>query len=392
MSLNTACFRRRAAGLLLSALLLAGFFVNAGALTLAQSPMATPSLSAQSAILIDAADGQVFFARNADREMPMASTTKIMTALLLLEAGGAEEIFTVTKEMVTVEGTSMGLLPGNQVSRYALACGMLLASGNDAANAAAYWMDGSLPAFARRMNERAAALGMAHTYFVTPSGLDTQGHYSTASDMALLARVALQNPAFREICGRRTVRVAFGSPPYLRTITNHNKLLGTLEGCIGVKTGFTKKSGRCLISAAERNGVTLIAVTLNAPDDWEDHRRLYDFGFSLFHPIPLEDGGGNILLPVVGGKAGVLRLQPAWVPVAQLRSFPDNIRREILMRPFEYAPLDKGGVLGLARYYTGTRLLAEVPLVAENSVAQRTAQAAQKLSLWQRILRFFRKD
>ena len=349
-------------------------------------------LSAKSAVLIDAANVQVLYAKDCDAQRPMASTTKIMTALLLLEAGEPGLSFPVTDKMVRVEGTSMGLREGDRVSRYALAAGMLLASGNDAANAAAIHLAGSLPDFARCMNDRAARIGMARTHFVTPSGLDAPGHVSTAYDMALLAWEALQNQAFREICGQTAMRVSYGSPPYMRTLRNHNRLLRELPGCIGVKTGFTRDAGRCLVSAVEREGRTLIAVTLSAPGDWEDHKRLYDYGFSRFHPIALDDAALPIArMPVAGGVSAHANIALYETPVAQVRVMPFRVRRELLIRPFEYAPLAAGKIVGTARYYDGDILLAEVPLVVQKTVEMaRPDYSSAKQGIWGRIRAWWR--
>jgi D-alanyl-D-alanine carboxypeptidase/D-alanyl-D-alanine carboxypeptidase (penicillin-binding protein 5/6) len=351
-------------------------------------------LSAKSAVLIDAASAQVLYAKDCDAQRPVASTTKIMTALLLLEAGEPALSFPVTEEMVRVEGTSMGLRAGDVVSRYALAAGMLLASGNDAANAAAIHLAGTLPAFARRMNERAARIGMARTHFVTPSGLDAPGHVSTAYDMALLGREALQNPAFREICGQSALRVSYGSPPYMRTLRNHNRLLRELPGCIGVKTGFTRDAGRTLVSAVEREGRTLIAVTLSAPNDWEDHRRLYGYGFAQFHPIALDDAGTPVArMPVAGGAAAAADIMLYETPMAQVRVLPFRVRRELLLRPFEYAPLPAGKIVGTARYYDGDVLLAEAPLMVQRAVdIARPVYSTARQGLWGRIKAWLRGD
>jgi D-alanyl-D-alanine carboxypeptidase/D-alanyl-D-alanine carboxypeptidase (penicillin-binding protein 5/6) len=336
----------------------------------------TLGLSARYAVLMDGNSGQVLYEKACDTQVPMASTTKIMTALLLLEAGEPELTFAVTDEMVRVEGTSMGLRAGDIVSRYALACGMLLSSGNDAANAAAIHIAGSVPAFADLMNTRAKKIGMLRTHFVTPSGLDAPastllpGHVSTAYDMALLARDALKNPVFREICGQTAVRVSYGSPPFLRTLHNHNRLLKELPGCVGIKTGFTKKAGRCLVSAVERDGRCLIAVTLSAPNDWADHRKLYDYGFAQYHPIALDDPAQPVLrMPSVGGIVPA-QIVLSEIPIANVRVMPFQIRRVLYARPFEYAPLPAGKVVGFARYYAGETLLAEVPLVVRESVTQ----------------------
>ena len=364
----------RCAALFLAFALLAGAPLTVAAHTPeAAIIVAEPTVSARYAVLIDAAGARTLFDKQAGVQAPMASTTKIMTALLLLEGGEPDLQLAVTEAMAAVEGTSMGLKAGDLVTRYGLACGMLLSSGNDAANAAAIHLAGSLRAFALRMNARAAGIGMHRTRFVNPSGLDEEGHQSTAYDMALLAREALKNPAFREICGQMRIRVSYGNPPYPRTLKNHNRLLQIVPGVIGLKTGFTKKSGRCLVSACEREGVTLIAVTLNAPDDWDDHTKLYDYGFSLYKPCQLDDPARTFALPVTGGRAVSAKLGFSAAPTALLPEKPQNLRRELLLRPFEYAPLPKGRVAGAARYYDGDVLLAEVPLVVLGTVEQRPA-------------------
>ncbi|MDR2525849.1 MAG: D-alanyl-D-alanine carboxypeptidase [Oscillospiraceae bacterium] len=349
-----------------------------------------PSVSAKHAVLIDAADARVLFARQAESPAPMASTTKIMSALLLLEAGAPETEVVATAAMVTMEGTSMGLRAGDTVSRYALACGMLLSSGNDAANTTALHLAGSTAAFAQRMNARAAQIGMEKTRFVTASGLDADGHRSTALDMALLGREALQNAAFREICGQAQIRVAYGNPPYPRTLRNHNRLVRELEGCIGLKTGFTKMAGRCLVSACTRNGVTLLAVTLNAPNDWEDHRRLYDYGFARYQSYTLDNPNASFSLPLTGGTQATARLIFARPPEVKLPETPKALRRVVLMRPFEYAPLTKGRVAGTVRYYDGGALLAEVPLVVAADYTPK-AHAPKKNGLWAKLKAFFHR-
>ena len=201
-------------------------------------------VGAAAAIVMEAETGEVLFSQDIHRQLPMASTTKIMTAWLTLEQPDLWREFTVDDDAIRVEGSSMGLQAGDAVTLYALAAGMLLASGNDAAGAAAVGISGSMAAFAGEMNRRAAMLGMNNTHFVTPSGLDAEGHYSTAYDMALLARAALQNPLFAEIAASRRMTVCYGQPPYPRSLLNHNRLLSLYGDAIGVKTGFTKKAGR----------------------------------------------------------------------------------------------------------------------------------------------------
>ena len=360
----------------------------------AQEELPDPlALSARHAVLLDAETMQVLYAKDCDAQAAMASTTKIMTALLLLEAGEPERSFIATDAMVRVEGTSMGLRGGDTVSRYALACGMLMSSGNDAANAAAIHLAGSLPAFADMMNRRAAEIGMTRTHFVTPSGLDAEGHVSTAYDMALLGLEAMRNPVFREICSQTAIRVSYGNPPYPRTLSNHNRLVRELPGCVGIKTGFTDKAGRTLVSAVERGGRLLIAVTLRAPNDWEDHRKLYDYGFAQYHPIALDDVAQPVArMPVAGGSPSAVKVMLYEAPIAYVRVMPFHIRRALLIRPFEYAPLPAGKVVGVARYYAGDALLAEVPLVIQAAVEPaRPRQAQARRGLWGRVRQFFRR-
>ena len=233
-------------------------------------------VSAKAAVVISADTGEIVYSKNSSEKLPMASTTKIMSALLCLESGDLHEPFTVDSQAIHVEGSSMGLQEGDIVTKYALACGMLLPSGNDGANAAAVEIAGSLEGFAELMNDRAKKLGLSKTFFVTPSGLEGEGHGSSAEDMAILAAEALKNETFREICSSQTIKLEYGNPPYTRWLKNTNKLLSMYDGTYGVKTGFTDEAGRCLVSACEREGKRLICVTLNAPDDWNDHIRLYD--------------------------------------------------------------------------------------------------------------------
>lgn len=230
--------------------------------------------SAKAAILINGDTGEVIYEQNADTRLPMASTTKIMTALMLCEYGRFDREITVTAEMLRVEGSSMGLLPGDRVDLRDLLYGMLLASGNDAANVTAYVLGGNIDKFVRMMNQRAQELGLVNTHFETPSGLDGDEHYTTARDLARLAMFAMKNEEFRTAASSKTATLEYGNPPYRRTLSNHNKLLKIFDGAVGVKTGFTKKSGRCLVSAAQRDGKFVIAVTLNDPNDWEDHKEL----------------------------------------------------------------------------------------------------------------------
>ena len=346
-------------------------------------------VSAQSALLMTADTGIVLYEKDAHTQRPMASTTKIMTAMLALEAADAlgDPAVEITQEMVAVEGSSMGLQEGDVITLTNLAAGMLLASGNDAANAVALYLDGSLEKFAQRMNSRAAQLGMEDTHFVTPSGLegeDANGmeHVSTAYDMALLAREALTNEKFREICSSAQYQVTFENPVKHVSYTNHNKLLTLYPGCIGVKTGFTKAAGRCLVSAAERDGVTLIAVTLNAPNDWDDHTAMLDYGFSQVEPYTMEAGDVKVTVPVVGSDTqGVLVRGGSGGTVALPQGAEDRVTREVSVPAFLYAPVGAGDLVGEVRWYLDGNLLGNAPItVRESAAVQR-----KEIGFWARL-------
>ena len=330
--------------------------------------------SAKSAVLMCLENGEVIYSKNPDKKMPMASTTKIMTSLIALEQGIPNKEIVVTDKMVSVEGTSMGLLAGDSVSFKELIYGMLLQSGNDAAHSVACIVSGSENEFSKLMNNRAAKIGMNNTSFATASGLDSENHYSTAYDMALLACECLKNPEFVSICSIKTAKLTYGNPPYPRTLTNHNKLLWSYDGCIGVKTGFTKKSGRCLVSAARRNGITLVAVTLNAPDDWNDHISMFDYGFSQMKSFELNTDISDITLKVCGGKQNCVSVCQAYSV-----SYPADGKGyscKILMRKFEYAPIIKGETVGRIIYYSNGKEIASVPLLAKDSVDYKEAVEA----------------
>lgn len=350
---------------------------------------AGPEVSAQSAVVLTADTGAVLFEKDGHTPRPVASTTKIMTALLALEAAQerGDPLVDITQEMVAVEGSSMGLQAGDSISLTGLAAGMLLASGNDAANAAALYLDASLESFAARMNQRAAVLGMEDTHFVTPSGLDGEdaqglGHLSTAYDMALLARAALEDQAFRQLCSSPSLAVEFAEPVKRVTYTNHNKLLTQYQGCVGVKTGFTKEAGRCLVSAAERDGALLIAVTLNAPNDWQDHTALLDYGFSQVEPYQLAGGDVRLTVPVVGSPVEVVSLRGSnggevTLPLGQ----GAQVERVVRVPKFLYAPVEAGEQVGEICWYLEGQLLGSAPLTAAGA-----APLQEKApSLWERL-------
>ncbi len=344
---------------------------------------AEPSVSAVSAVLIEAETGTVLYAKNAEEQRAMASTTKIMTAILTIEAGDLDREFTVDTYAIMTEGTSMGLREGDIVSRRDLLYGILLPSGNDAANAASVSVSGSMSAFVEKMNEKAEELGLKNTHFATPSGLDADGHYTTAHDLADLTAYAMRNEVFREIVSCKSKQVEFGNPPYKRTLYNSNKMLTRYDGAIGVKTGFTDNARRCLVSAAERNGVTLIAVTLNDGDDWNDHTRMLDYGFMQVSSYPLETGcSARVAVAGTGKKIGVYAENTTLSLKSEQRQ---KLERRIILPRMVYGGVNKGDELGSLEFYLDGKPIKSVPLYAAESVPAEN----EELNFWQKLMRFF---
>lgn len=302
--------------------------------------------SAAAYVLYCADNGRVLLSDLPDERLPMASTTKIMTALLTLEEAAKDNRAVTFTEEMTAEGSSMYLKVGEQVRLYDLAVGMLMQSGNDAANAAAITLAGSIEAFAKRMNRKARQIGMENTHFVTPSGLDDAAHYSTARDLAKLMAYAMQNKSFRRLTAQKSATVHFIKPAGKRvTYQNHNRLLSLYDGCIGGKTGYTMTAGRCLVTAAKRNGLTLIAVTLDDRDDWNDHAALYDDGFA--HYTAVFPAVTRYRVPVVGGTADETTVSVAKnAGIVLPRGREKDLQTTVLLPPFLYAPTAKNTAVG----------------------------------------------
>ncbi len=341
-------------------------------------------ISAKGFVLIEEKTGEIIYEKDPFEKLPMASTTKIMTALLCLESGGLDDEFVVDPEAIKVEGSSMGLREGDIVTKRALCCGMLLPSGNDAANAAAVRISGSIPEFVKLMNKKAEEIGLTRTHFVTPSGLEGEGHGSSAYDMALLAREALKEPEFCNICSQSSMKVRFGSPPYDRWLKNTNKLLTMYDGVKGVKTGFTDEAGRCLVSACERDGVTLICVTLNDRNDWNDHMKMYDEGFSAVRTKKLSCKE-SFEVPVMGGQKDKVAVSAQKdVVIGSDGKNDKNIHSDILLPPFVYPDIKCGDKIGELRWYCGERLIESVDINALEDVGYKSNDN-EDISLWEKI-------
>jgi D-alanyl-D-alanine carboxypeptidase len=265
--------------------------------------LSASDVSAQSAILIDAHEGKVLFEKNSRTKMGMASTTKIMTALVVAESCDIGESITVDARAVGVEGSSIYLTAGEKLTVEQLLYALLLASANDAAVALALHVSESVELFAEKMNEKALSLGLKNTHFVNPHGLYDEDHYTTAYDLAIIAKETLKNDTIKKIVSTYKTTIPLCNGEGTRVLVNHNKMLKLYDGAIGVKTGFTKKTGRTLVSAAERDGLRLIAVTLNAPNDWNDHTLMLDYGFENYTRATFfETGEFRYALGICGGK------------------------------------------------------------------------------------------
>ena len=336
-------------------------------------------VSAASAILVDGSSGRVLYEKDAHQKRLIASTTKLMTALVALESGHRlDEVVTIAPEWTGAEGSSLYLRPGEEITLEALLYGLLLRSGNDAALAVAGHCGGTVEDFVTLMNRKARELGMEQSAFANPNGLNAEGHYSTAYDMALLARACLRNQALVEIASTKSI--TFGT----RSFTNHNKLLWQYEGCIGLKTGYTEKAGRTLVSAAERDGLTLICVTLNAPNDWVDHAKLFDYGFSQFTPEVVSEAGKPLgRLPVAGSLLPVCPVAAGeGFSVALAPGEELEVSRVLNDRPLP-APVERGMRVGeLVCSLQGCEL-ARIPLVTAVKIPENKASQGNFLDrLW----------
>ena len=351
-----------------------------------------PSLSAQSALLMEAESGSIVYEKNAHTRLPMASTTKMMTALVALDLAAPDTVIAVDGRAVGIEGSSIYLCEGEKLTLEELLYALMLESANDAAVAIAIGLCGSEDAFVDAMNRKATSLGLSNTHFSNPHGLDAEAHYTTAYELAVIARAALQNSLLKTIVSTRKTTIPHQNTDGVRLLVNHNKMLRLYDGCIGLKTGYTQKSGRCLVSAAQRDGVTMIAVTLNSPDDWNDHTKLLDLGFSNYRNIELCPADFRLCLPIVGGKESYVTLGVTQSVSVTLPSGSGVIEQTIeCPRPI-YAPVQEGAVCGRMLFFCDTNndgtkeTIADIPLVALYNVPEYSA----RLSLWQRFLLWWR--
>ena len=341
-----------------------------------------PEISAKSCIVLDAETGTVMYEKDADLLMGIASTTKILTALVVLESCDPEEIVEIKKEWTGIEGSSMYLKAGEQLSVKTLLYGMMMRSGNDAAHALACHAAGSIEAFADMMNERARSLGCTQSYFENPHGLDGERHFATARELAIITMEAMKNDVFTEIVSTKNIKIGE------RSMENHNKLLWQYDGVLGVKTGYTISAGRSLASCAERDDTRIICVTLDDRDDWVDHANLYDWAFTSFEPFEIAKGEIiDAVLPVISGvKASVSLMTGEGVSIKLPRGCDYSLTVEA--PKFVYAVVVRGGIAGQLVVRLNGKLMAAVPLIFTETIRQ---AETEKLTTWEQIKRSWYK-
>ncbi len=335
---------------------------------MAMAEKAEPSIESQSAILIEQSTGKVLFGENAHQRLPMASTTKIMTALIAIEKGNLDDIVTTASEAYGVEGSSMYIQKNEKLSLKDLIYGLMLNSGNDAAIAIAIHIGGSIEGFADLMNERALSLGLTNTHFVTPNGLHDPEHYTSAFDLAAIAREAMNNETFREIAATPYYCTETGNVK--RTLKSKNKILWQYEGGNGIKTGYTEAAGKCLVFSAERADMELIGVVLNSPDIFPESMNMLDYGFEAFSMSRMVKAGELVArVKVNKGSKGLVAVTAGKDIVVPIKIEEGALLKTRVVIPRQIdAPIEKGAELGTLELWDGTRLAASEPLVAMENI------------------------
>lgn len=363
-------------------------FLDVSPLSATAATVGNVSVSAQASVLMISDTGEVISSQNADLRLPMASTTKIMTAIIALENLTPDTVVSVSPKACGIEGSSAYLYENEKISVETLLYAVMLQSANDAAAALAIETAGSIEAFAELMNGKAKELGLENTHFTNPHGLDDEGHYSSAYDLACIMAYAMKNEDFRKITATYKYTAKMQGRDETRLFVNHNKLLKSCDGCIGGKTGFTKKCGRCLVSVCERKGIELIAVTLNAPDDWNDHKNLFEFGYNSYEKVILcENNAYTFSIPVINGEKDTVNAATASLVKILKKEDALHITTVCELDRFYYADVKKGDILGELVFCGNGKELGRTPIIAKQSV-----KAIRYKSWWQKLLSIFIKD
>lgn len=337
-------------------------------LTIIASADPNINTSAKAAALYEPKTKSFLYSKNGDDRLSMASTTKIMTALVAIETLELDEVITVPKECAGIEGSSVYLEAGDSLTVRDLLYSLLLQSANDAAAVLAVRIAGDNFGFAELMNKKAEELCLENTHFENPHGLDSEEHYTTANDMAILGAAALENDVLSRIAS--TYKYTFRLSDKVRTVVNHNKLLKMYDGCIGLKTGYTKHSGRCLVSAAKRDGLTMVAVTLDAPDDWNDHKALLDLGFNTLERIDVASYcKQEFTVPLINSKLDAVKCSPIGLLGVDIivQKGTADIKALVDIKPYAPAPVRVGDKLGEIVFYNHGIECARVDIRATES-------------------------
>ncbi|WIW70483.1 D-alanyl-D-alanine carboxypeptidase family protein [Anaerosinus gibii] len=337
-------------------------------------------INAAGAILIDAKTGQVLYEKNSNKQLAPASTTKIMTAILAIESDRLDEKTTISKNAASVQGSTMHLQEGELISLRELVTGLMMRSGNDAAVAIAEFLSGSVDKFVVEMNKKAREIGAIHTKFQNPHGLPTKDHYSTAYDLAWIARYAMNNPTFAEVVSTRNTSIDWedsAGNEHEQNLKNTNKLLWMLDEADGVKTGTTNEAGPCLVSSATKDDQRLIAVTLNDKNRWEDSQELLNWGFETFdlYEYPIEEELSNEInrIAVEYGIDTTVKLQTSEEPFVVIpKGKSDNLIAKTNVPKKINAPVYQGQKIGEVHFIMNDKTLRTIDLVAANNVEEKT--------------------
>ncbi len=343
--------------------------------------------SAFSACVINQATGEVVWHKNGYEKHPMASTTKIMSALIALENSSIYDVVKISRKAQNTEGSSMYVREGEEYIMHDMLYGLMLNSGNDAAIAIAEHIAKTPEAFASMMNKKAYELGAKNTQFMNPNGLDDEGHYTTAYDLALITRYALKNEAFKEIVSTKYREVRAQNGERLIPLVNHNKLLSRFDGCTGVKTGYTKKTGRCLVSSAQRDGMEFIAVTLGDKNDWVSHTEMLNYCFETHRPAYAVNEGDCVRIAEVGdNKYKLVYKNSLCVPVNSNSS-------KIFVKNYIISDLtngvNKGEKVGYASIIQNDTLIGTVDIISEEEIPPSNTYRLKKsfFSILERVLK-----
>ena len=326
-------------------------------------------ISAKGSVLLEAESGDIIYGKSEHLRLPMASTTKIMTALVVLENAELDDIVTIEPNMVGIEGSSIYLRSGERLTVEELLYALMLESANDASVALAIHVAESIDSFAELMNEKARELGLTNTHFSNPHGLDSDEHFTTPYELGIIATHAMKNEVFAKIVSTKSIEIPLNNGEGTRVLVNHNRLLRSYDGATGIKTGYTKHCGRCLVSSATRDGVSLICVTLNAPNDWQDHKELLDYGFTQYESINLADASSyTIELNAIGGEKSTFFAKNTDDLKVTLKRQKHNITAILEANRLISAPIQEGERVGQISFYDYDCLIGQIPLYSTETI------------------------